>query len=39
MTFEQIAGELDIATPTAKTHYVRALEAVRRQIGERFNES
>jgi RNA polymerase sigma-70 factor, ECF subfamily len=36
MTFEQIANELDIATPTAKTHYVRALAAIRGQIGSRF---
>jgi RNA polymerase sigma-70 factor (ECF subfamily) len=29
MTFRQIADELGIAVPTVKTHYVRALSAVR----------
>ncbi|MFO0837652.1 MAG: RNA polymerase sigma factor [Phycisphaerae bacterium] len=35
LTFEQIAAELGIATPTAKTHYLRALEAVRNKLGVR----
>ncbi len=38
MTFELIARELAIATPTAKTHYVRALAAVRVQMGDKFHE-
>jgi RNA polymerase sigma-70 factor (ECF subfamily) len=33
MTFREIASELYVAIPTAKTHYVRALEAVRRRLG------
>lgn len=32
MTFQQIADELDIAVPTAKTHYLRALSAVRARL-------
>ncbi|MBU0638207.1 MAG: sigma-70 family RNA polymerase sigma factor [Planctomycetes bacterium] len=32
MTFSQIADELGIAVPTAKTHYLRALEAVRARL-------
>jgi len=35
MTFRQIAEELGIAIPTAKTHYLRALEEVRRRLGVR----
>jgi RNA polymerase sigma-70 factor (ECF subfamily) len=32
MTFAQIADELGIAVPTAKTHYLRALSAVRGRL-------
>lgn len=32
LTFEQIADELGISTPTAKTHYLRALTAIRDQL-------
>jgi RNA polymerase sigma-70 factor (ECF subfamily) len=32
MTFQQIADELGIAVPTAKTHYLRALAAVRARL-------
>lgn len=32
MTFGQIADELGIAVPTAKTHYLRALSAVRARL-------
>jgi RNA polymerase sigma-70 factor (ECF subfamily) len=33
MTFSEIALELGISAPTAKTHYVRALAAVRDHLG------
>lgn len=33
MTFQQIADELGIATPTVKTHYLRGLEALSRVLG------
>ena len=32
ITFQQIADELGIAVPTAKTHYLRALSAVRARL-------
>jgi RNA polymerase sigma-70 factor (ECF subfamily) len=32
MTFREIADELDIAVATAKTHYLRALSAVRQRL-------
>jgi RNA polymerase sigma-70 factor (ECF subfamily) len=32
MTFRQIADELGVAVPTAKTHYLRALSAVRARL-------
>ena len=32
LTFAQIAAELGIAVPTTKTHYLRALAAVRQQL-------
>ncbi len=32
LTFEQIGCELGIATPTAKTHYLRGLAAMRNQL-------
>ena len=31
-TFEQIASELGISTPTAKTHYLRAISALRDRL-------
>lgn len=33
MTFQEIAGELGVATPTVKTHYLRGLEALSRALG------
>jgi RNA polymerase sigma-70 factor (ECF subfamily) len=33
MTFQRIADELEISVSTAKTHYVRALQAVRERLG------
>ncbi|MBX3358043.1 MAG: sigma-70 family RNA polymerase sigma factor [Phycisphaeraceae bacterium] len=36
MTFAQVAEELQIAVPTAKTHYIRALDAVRAQMAGRI---
>lgn len=33
LTFEQIAGQLQIAVPTAKTHYRRAIEKLRARLG------
>jgi RNA polymerase sigma-70 factor (ECF subfamily) len=35
MTFAAIARELDIAVPTAKTHYLRALTSVRDELRKR----
>lgn len=35
LTFQQIAAELGIAVPTAKTHYLRALAAIRDRLGLR----
>jgi RNA polymerase sigma-70 factor (ECF subfamily) len=32
MTFRQVADELGIAVPTAKTHYLRALSAIRARL-------
>lgn len=32
LSFAEIAAELALATPTAKTHYLRALEAIRRRF-------
>ncbi|MBI5863188.1 MAG: RNA polymerase sigma factor [Planctomycetes bacterium] len=32
LTFEQIAAELGVAASTAKTHYLRALETLRRRL-------
>ena len=34
LTFAQVARELGISTPTAKTHYVRALGSVRTKLGD-----
>lgn len=38
LTFAQIAGELGIAVPTAKTHYIRALSAARDQLADWMND-
>ncbi len=38
MTFQRIADELDVSVSTAKTHYVRALQAVRQRLGSRLLE-
>lgn len=39
-TFARIAEDLDIAVPTAKTHYLRAIRIVRDRLGPRWsNES
>ncbi len=37
MTFREIAGELDLAVPTVKTHYLRALSAVRDRLARRWD--
>jgi RNA polymerase sigma factor (sigma-70 family) len=34
MTFQEIAEELELALSTVKTHYLRALSAVRRRLSE-----
>lgn len=39
MTFAEIAEELGVATPTVKTHYVRALEAVRGKLRGRNDDA
>jgi len=31
-TFAEMAGEMELAVPTVKTHYLRALRAVRREL-------
>ncbi len=36
MTFAEIAGELGVAVPTAKTHYLRAVRAVRDRLRGRW---
>jgi RNA polymerase sigma-70 factor (ECF subfamily) len=36
MTFAEIADELGVATPTAKTHYLRALRGVRDRLERRW---
>ncbi len=38
MTFAQIAGELGLAVSTVKTHYLRALRAVRDRLATRWAE-
>lgn len=38
MTFAQIAGELGLAVSTVKTHYLRALRAVRDRLATRWSE-
>jgi len=37
MTFAQIASEMDLAVSTVKTHYVRAIQAVRGKLQPRYN--
>ena len=32
LTFPQIAAEMDLAVPTVKTHYLRALSAIRDRL-------
>jgi len=36
MTFSQIATELDLAVPTVKTHYLRAVRIVRDRLRQRW---
>ena len=36
LAFAQIARDLDVALPTAKTHYLRALDALRRHLPPAF---
>lgn len=36
LTFARIAVELEIAVPTAKTHYLRAVVALRDRLGEQW---
>jgi len=36
LTFARIAAELEIAVPTAKTHYLRALTTMRDRLGNRW---
>jgi RNA polymerase sigma-70 factor (ECF subfamily) len=38
MTFAEIAAELDVAISTAKTHYLRAVQAVRDRLWPRWAE-
>lgn len=38
MTFAQIATELDLAVPTVKTHYLRAVRIVRDRLRQRWGE-
>ena len=38
MTFAQIAAELDLAVSTVKTHYLRAVRALRNQLEPRWAE-
>jgi RNA polymerase sigma-70 factor (ECF subfamily) len=38
MTFAEIAGELDLAPSTVKTHYLRAVRAVRDRLQRRWGE-
>lgn len=37
LTFARIAAEMEIAVPTAKTHYLRALTTMRDQLGSRWD--
>ena len=36
LTFARIAAELEIAVPTAKTHYLRAIVTLRDRLGEQW---
>ena len=36
LTFARIAAELEIAVPTVKTHYLRAIVALRDRLGEQW---
>lgn len=36
MTFAQIAGEMELAVSTIKTHYIRAIQAVRGKLQPRY---
>jgi len=36
-TFAQIAADLGVAVPTVKTHYLRAVRAVRDRLGDRWS--
>ena len=38
MTFAQIAAELEVSVPTAKTHYLRAVRALRDRLRPRWAE-
>ena len=38
LTFQQIAVELELAVPTVKTHYLRAVRAVRDRLRRRWAE-
>lgn len=38
LTFAEIAAELELAVPTCKTHYLRALRAVREKLSPRWAE-
>jgi RNA polymerase sigma-70 factor (ECF subfamily) len=36
LTFTRIAEEMDVAVPTVKTHYLRALQSMRRSLAGRW---
>ena len=38
-TFAQIAADLGVAVPTVKTHYLRAVRAVRDRLGDRWSHN
>lgn len=38
LTFAEIAAEMEMSVPTAKTHYLRALERVRDRLAGRWDE-
>jgi len=37
-TFAQVADEMNLSIPTAKTHYLRAIRAVRDRLGPRWGQ-
>ena len=39
LTFARIAAELEIAVPTVKTHYLRAVVALRNRLGDQWGPS